>query len=495
MTDTTSDIRHKSGSAGPVRLDDWLAANQPKLHPTRRKVLQTVVELAQGQDWANSREVRELAGLSQQLLNRHLRALEADGLVRLENPGPGLPLNVAATAAGQRAIDLRAPARQRNTDPAVDPIEPLEPAAPPETEAVAAKPSDGPSLDTLSGQLHRLLSQRYPDLNPDDLERLVAKAARLAQERKAVVAPVQPPTSRAPRPEAPAPVPPAAPPRAVNGGLSDLTRRGAGHEDAWFRPTGDYPPPLNQAETALESRLQASVNQEYQGLAWYQRTRLFSDTWERLRRRRLGLLTNYFTNFQPRWERSDWVDFNQGRRQADARGADYREWIQAVTDAAEQAGEMDLQPQNLHGKAATAAYQAQHQSSTQQARSILSEPAPYTPETFDLANPEHTAYAEALMEEIASLAQAIYGDDQEGPLRLAIEAVNRGNLPLRALDLRPRWKEQALNALARMQPAGRAATSPPPRPAPEQGPQAEQTAEPAPAAPQAGGQPYYGIII
>jgi DNA-binding MarR family transcriptional regulator len=73
----------RPNSEGPVRLEAWLAANQPRLHPTQRKVLQAVADLSAGGVQVPSSTVRERLGMSQQLLNRHLRALEGAGLVQI----------------------------------------------------------------------------------------------------------------------------------------------------------------------------------------------------------------------------------------------------------------------------------------------------------------------------------------------------------------------------------------------------------------------------
>ena len=87
----------------------WVAANQPRLHPTRRKVLTVMADLTRNGRWTNSSKVRAHTGLSQQLLNRHLRALQDKDLVELENPGPGLPLNARVTNAGPQGVGAERP--------------------------------------------------------------------------------------------------------------------------------------------------------------------------------------------------------------------------------------------------------------------------------------------------------------------------------------------------------------------------------------------------
>ncbi|MCF8066932.1 MAG: helix-turn-helix domain-containing protein, partial [Desulfarculaceae bacterium] len=86
-----------NGGGEPVRLDAWVASKHPRLHPTRRMVLKVVASLCREGQWATSSEVRESTDLSQQLLNRHLRGLESDGMIHIVKPGPGLPLNVRPT--------------------------------------------------------------------------------------------------------------------------------------------------------------------------------------------------------------------------------------------------------------------------------------------------------------------------------------------------------------------------------------------------------------
>ena len=105
-----------NGGGEPVRLDAWVASKHPRLHPTRRMVLKVVASLCRDGQWATSSEVRESTDLSQQLLNRHLRGLESDGMIRIVKPGPGLPLNVRPTSTGLRLLG-QAESRQVQEEP------------------------------------------------------------------------------------------------------------------------------------------------------------------------------------------------------------------------------------------------------------------------------------------------------------------------------------------------------------------------------------------
>jgi hypothetical protein len=71
-------------------------------------------------------------------------------------------------------------------------------------------------------------------------------------------------------------------------------------------------------------------------------------------------------------------------------------------------------------------------------------PPPYTLDTFNLNNPDHASYAEQVLAEIGELAQRVFGNDPDGPLRLVEQAVKNNTLPVAALDLRPSWKERIL---------------------------------------------------
>ena len=393
-----SDKLTNRGDQGPVALDVWVAANHPRLHPTRRKVLEAVCRLTSGGEPTSSSQVRREVNISQQLLNRHLRALEKQGLVSLTNQGPGLPLQVMATAAGQRLVTWSPPPRHE---------EPPAQAGPP---AVPAPPA--------------------PATAPAPPEEAAAPATAPAPPEEAAA----PATAPAPPEEAAAPDEEQPPEPAAEEPESDIWER---------KPV---PPPLSPAEEALEQRLAATVHPDYQHLPWYQRTREFSNEWDQQRRRRLGVLTTYFSSFTPRWERPDWYHFNQGRRQADARGARYQDWIAAQFQRLAPDGNGEVWPKDLHGKEAAQAYENSRNPQAGGGKRRLG-PPPYTVDSFSLSNPEHVAYAEQLLEEMAELGENIYGDPDEGAVRLLVQAICSQKFPPAALDLAPRWKQKVLAEL------------------------------------------------
>jgi hypothetical protein len=471
----------------PVHLNEWVAANQPRLHPTRKKVLAAAARLTADGQAVPSTEVRQEVGLSQQLLNRHLHGLEEDGLVALERPGPGRPLEITATPAGLRAAGLRGPQRQplapaepetraeaepepehrpepppqpepraeARPRPAPEP-EP-EPAPQPEPQAAAEPPL--PAAPPVSGRVARFVDSLYDALAP------YCPALGRAEFR-ALVRP-----ALGSRPQAPALH------RALAAHLGHMDRalfteilaevaRRAARGPAPARPRTParrdpaQPPALGPAGEALERQLAESCHPEYHGLPWHRRTRLLSDEWDLCRRRRLGAFNTAFDNFAPRWQRRDWPDFNQARRQADGRGADYREWVAAQFDRLAPRGEAEVPPEALHGDEALEAYRRRHPEQEQTDSGLG--PPPYGLKDFRLDDPGHVAYAQRLIEEIAGLARRVLGKDYEdGPPRLLAEAVRAGTLPAAALELAPRWREATL---ARLKQGGLASGSGLPQP-------------------------------
>ncbi len=416
-------------SGGPVRLDAWVAATQPRLHPTQRKVLQAVSELAAGGAQVTSSVIREQLGISQQLLNRHLRGLESEGLVHLESLGVGLPLLARATSLGQRALGLRGP--QAATKPEQEKI----PAAPmgrdsdepePPTPATGEHEAPRSRLKHFMDQLFNTLSPYLAGLNKESFQRLVSQAMAEAMDLAArpgqglppvsAVAPVVPPP--APRPSTAAPAIP---------GPADL-------------------PELNPAELALEDRLSQTAHLLHRRHHWWERTREFSNIWDQTRRHRIGVLGTFFNTFGPRWQHPDWESFNRARRQADARGAAYQDWVDAQFNRLAGKGRGEVAPEELQGEEAAQAWQALRQAETG-GHPAVAGPPPYTPESFNIHNPDHAAYAEELLDEIGFLASRVYGDDPDGPIRLLAQAVDQGTLPRAALDLRPEWKERVLAVL------------------------------------------------
>lgn len=220
--------------------------------------------------------------------------------------------------------------------------------------------------------------------------------------------------------------------------------------------TPQAPPRLSPAEEALERRLNEVVNPEYEGLPWHERTREFTNEYDQARKRSLGSLNTFFSNFEPRWRRRDWRDFNYARRQADAKGASYTEWIEAQFVRLAPGGLGDAPPKQLHGDEAVAAYT--HQSTGHAKAKEELGPAPYKPGAFDINDPEHVAYAERLLDEMSTLGRSVYGDTADAESRLITQAVAAGNFPVAALDLRPELKVKILAGM-RIRGRGRPARS------------------------------------
>ena len=145
----------------PVNLEGWLAANQPRLHPTKRKVLQASADLCSHGQWISSSEIREALGMSQQLLNRHLRGLQSQNLLEISPMGAGLPLNVRPTSAGLRALSQRGPGRF---------------SASPQEAQKADEPIEKKAQLAGAGQrLYQALSPYLKDLDEDGFVSLIRK--------------------------------------------------------------------------------------------------------------------------------------------------------------------------------------------------------------------------------------------------------------------------------------------------------------------------------
>ena len=122
-----------------------------------------------------------------------------------------------------------------------------------------------------------------------------------------------------------------------------------------------------------------------------------------------------------------------------------------------------MSPKDLHGQEALEAYLSTLPESETEKTRRLGAP-PYTTDTFNLNDPRHVTYAEQVLEEIDELSRRVFGDDQDGPIRLVQQALKSGNLPMAALDLRPQWKEKLL-AEKRFNGANGSKSSPQPKPA------------------------------
>lgn len=401
----------------------------PSLHPTQRKVLEAVAGLGQGPALVTSKAVRESLGLSQQLLNRHLRTLEAWGMLHLESPGAGLPLQIQLSPAGRCLLSQEISssgqppqtlAQHIRTAALISAPEPASPAPP-------AGPDFAPGgvnkFEAMTQALYRGLAPYLRNLPPQDFVRLVRQSLASALGR---------------------PLPEQSPEPTLPGTAGAAPAR---------------PPELSQAEQALEDGLAQSVHPELRGLPWHERTRELSNIWDQKRRRSLGLLTTYFNSFGPRWAHPQWEDFNRARRQADARGARYGDWVQAQFARLAQKDIKDVVPGELAGEEAVGAWESRFGSQAAAQPSKVA-PPPYAVTSFNPQNPEHVAYANQVLEEVASLAQRVYGQDQEGPVRLLVQMLEQGNLPLAALDLRPEWKQRVLGMVTPK------AATPPPEPKP-----------------------------
>lgn len=422
-----------NGGGEPVRLDAWVASKHPRLHPTRRMVLKVVASLCREGQWATSSEVRERSDMSQQLLNRHLRGLESDGLILIEKPGPGLPLSAKPTATGLRLLGQAESRPAQEETSWEEPLEEFQPAP----EAQSPAESDG--VGALARRLYRQLEKHLLDLDRRQTEDLLRQTLLELGISAQAAAP------------APAPAPVQAPVDELDFGLAQAPVEPAVEAvvEAEF-PAQPEPPQLSPAEATLEEKLLLTARAEYRNIIWWQRTRDLSDIWDRARRRQLGLLTTYFTSFRPRWEYPEWEDFNLARRQADARGADYGDWVRAQYDLAQGNNGGELAPRQLHGEKAIRTYQ-ESRPGQEHSRPTLGAP-PYGLENFDIDDPTHVAYAENLLDQLDQLSQRVYGEDPVGPVNLLVEAVWRGNLPLAALRLRPEYRTAVLAVLQREHP-------------------------------------------
>lgn len=439
----------------PVRLDAWVAASQPSLGPARRNVLYVVAELTMDGAWVPSSQIKEHFGAQRQPVNRHLRALEAEGLVLLENRGRGLPLYVKATAAGRRAVGLRGPQRPAEAPAEVEAAQVLAPLAEPAPlPAMIAADQEVPVSrgERFAMTLYDALRPFLRGLEYQDFRRLLMQtlAAALGRIPYSQITPPPPPRALAPEPaeEAPAQV--------------AVVRPLPGPPVLQVLSPSQEPPELTAAEEALEERLDVSCHPERREQLWWERTKDFSALWDQISRWRLGSLGTSFTSFGPRWRHPEWNNYNRARRQADARGARYLDWIQAQFDRLNG----PVSPHELHGEEALAAWHKRVSSQGGLQGPAPLGAAPYTVDSFNVKNPDHVAYAEELLGQITSLAHRVYGDDPDGPIRLLTQAVSGGNLPEAALELRPQWKDRVLASLGRPAPVPQPAPAPQPAPRP-----------------------------
>ena len=403
-----------------VSLDDWVAANQPRLGETRERVLCYAVETAKNHGVVSSRNLREDLGISQQLLNRHLRGLEADGLLRLEKRGPGRPLRITPTALGLRVaqrLEPKTSARQAEEpvhQPSGDPTAP--PASILEARGLLGAflgtlmaHLDGQTTGVTPAQLGRAVRQALSDFLPIEREQQV-----VAPQPQIVYAPPPPPPPQPQQFQAPEPV--------------------------VSQQSGAYAPPrLSADESYEEGRLESTCNSAYHGRPWYERTKIFSDLWDRQRRSRTGSLSTFFIGFGPRWEHPNWPDFNKARQTADSCGAEYGKWLTDQMDRMARMGQTDFSPHLLANKAICQA-PAQEQGQAGPAPGD----APYTIDTYDPENDAHVLYAMQVINGLIGTASLIFGEDPDGPVRMVTEAIAHKQLPRKALDLVPEIKQKLM---------------------------------------------------
>lgn len=420
-------MAEKTHNTGPrpetmVSLDDWVRANQPRLGETRERVLCYAVEAVRDSGAVSSRRLREDLDLSQQLLNRHLRGLEADGLLRLEKQGPGRPLRITPTAMGLRVAGRLQP-EPEEAEPAAEETrqpQPADPTAPP-AAIMDARGLLGAFLSTLLAHL----DGQTTGVTPNQLRRAIRQSLQdfLPTDQ----------TEQAPQPAQPAYAPP---PQAVY----EPPRMAEPATPA--SSVGAYAPPrLSPDEAYEEGRLESTCNTAYRGKPWYERTKIFSDLWDRQRRSRTGSLSTFFTGFGPRWEHPNWPDFNKARQIADSTGAEYGKWLTDQMDRMTRMGQNDFSPHLLVGG-------AMYQAPMAEAKAVepaSAKDAPYkSVDEYDPDNKAHVDYARQVLLGLVNTAPLIFGEDPAGPVRMITEAIAHRQLPRRALDLVPKIKEKLM---------------------------------------------------
>lgn len=187
------------------------------------------------------------------------------------------------------------------------------------------------------------------------------------------------------------------------------------------------PPPLSAAESLLEKNLAERMDPAYQGQAWYERTWEFSQIWDNARRRLIPTFRSFFRDFGPRWQQTGWADFNQGRRQADAMGARYEDWVEAIFSVIPP---KRVDPDKLHGDKVLEAYKKAHPE------------AGALPEQ-DLAAISTEPTLEDRVREILGMADKVYTDDPNAGQKLVQDSIDMGVLPAEAMDLVPAPKTPA----------------------------------------------------
>lgn len=166
------------------------------------------------------------------------------------------------------------------------------------------------------------------------------------------------------------------------------------------------PPSLRPRQRVLERRLRAKAHLCYLGLAWHQRTHLFTEAWDQARKRCACLLGTYFTTPGPRWQHPQWWHFDQGRRLADLFGVRYEDWISPQFARLEAQGLRQAGPSDLHGRVALEAYLCGGRGPAGQAPAapeVFSGPRPFASDSYDRRDPQHNLYVVGILAEMIDL--------------------------------------------------------------------------------------------
>ena len=445
----------------------------PSLHANEIKILQSVAARGLHGERLDAGQISRQIDTPEAVVARLLTGMGSAGLVHLERSGPGQPFSVRITRQGLKALSsgqdkpkadsMEKPAAQKNratpknarpkTKPKGKPAEAqnkpaagakqaaISPLSGSESEPKGSKSRGGKTMPgkksqsdqteprPFSSSLYDALSVHMGGMDRESIAGMVDKfSPQLIQVLTQTLG--------------------------GDSAAKPVSARG-GHQKS-------DPPELSQVEQALEKKLAEEAHQDYSQLPWHQRTKLFSFEWDQMRRRRIGVLTTYFNSFGPRWERADWKDFNLARRQADSRGAQYVDWISAQFDRIGLPENGYVAPASFHGRKAVEAYlqfkrgESFESDSTKAKTAAKSKPrnslqpklqAPSDMAAFDLHNPEHRAWAEEKMSEVEQLSQTVFGNDEQGLLRLVCQAIKTGNLPQQALDLRIPIKAKILKII------------------------------------------------
>ncbi len=214
-------------------------------------------------------------------------------------------------------------------------------------------------------------------------------------------------------------------------------------------PLGTPLPQLTPDQQALEDSLASRHHRLYRSLEWWERTIKFTVEWDRMRRRRLGILGTAFANFCSRWDQPFWADFDQARREADAAGARYEQWVARQFQRVLGNSYGEVSPAQLHGKAARIHYQSTRPATPEVA------PLPAPPPLPDPLQVPDAARAKGLVSELLDLSRHICDGKNHTSEDLLAEAVCQAVLPLEALKGQPKLQQKVAQA------AQRRAQSPP----------------------------------